>query len=81
MNNYSKHAGEEHAPELLGKYIELLREEAKYHASTSGYEHIAESMRAMKELKGGTTAVHNLAEEFRVQYRRRRSMMREIMEF
>ena len=81
MNNYSKHAGEEHAPELLGKYIELLREEAKYHASTSGYEHIAESMRAMKELKGGTAAVHKLAEEFRVQYRRRRSMMREIMEF
>ena len=81
MNTYSKYAGEEHAAELLAKYAEMLRDQAKRHATAKSYSTIAESMRAMDELKGGKAAAHKLALEFRELYHRRPLMMKEIRNF
>ncbi len=81
MNTYSKYAGEEHTSELLAKYKDMLRDEAKRHATAKSYSIIAESMRAMSKLKDGKDAAHHLALEFRELYRRRPLMMKEIKDF
>lgn len=81
MNTYSKYAGEEHTSELLAKYKDMLKDEAKRHATAKSYSIIAESMRAMSKLKDGKDAAHHLALEFRELYRRRPLMMKEIKDF
>lgn len=81
MNTYSKYAGEDHAEELLEKYVEMLRNEARRHATAKSYSIIADSMKTMKKLKGGKNTVHKLAMEFRELYHRRPLMMKEIRDF
>lgn len=81
LNRYAKHAGDVHAEELLGRYKEILVNDAKRNVNAKAYQRIAQAMDKMCELKGGKSAAHELAELFRLQYKRRSSMMAEIRRF
>lgn len=81
LNRYAKHVGEEHAKEMLDRYTELLKKDAERNVNAKAYHRIANAMEKMCELKGGKKATHELAEFFRMQYRRRSSMMAEIRRF
>lgn len=80
LNNYAQHTGNSHAEELLDVYIGLLKKEGET-ANVKTYARIANAMECMCKLHGGKAEAHKLAEYFRVNYRRRPSMMAEIKKF
>ncbi len=81
LNNYSEAVGEKYAEELLDRYNEILRKDAERNVNAKAYHRIAYAMENMCKLKGGKAAAHELAEFFRMQYKRRSSMMAEIRKF
>lgn len=78
---YASHLNDTHSSQLLSLFADNLRIYAKQNMGRNHYEYIAQVMRVMQELNGGKEAVGRLAEEFRVTYKRRTSMMAELQEF
>ena len=81
LNTYSEYVKAEHSEEMLQRYTELLKRDAERNVNAKAYHRIAYAMKKMTKLKGGEDAAHQLAVFFRMQYKRRSSMMAEIREF
>lgn len=75
--------------ELQSRYpercVKVLSDETKEMAERSNnrkdYRKVAKNLRWMQQFPGGWEATAELAEEFRVQYKRRPAMIEEIAEF
>lgn len=78
---YAHHLKSTHSDELLTEYVVMLKDYAARNMGAKHYSRIRKSMDAMLKLEHGKAAAHQLAEHFRVVYRRRPSFMAEISKF
>ena len=78
---YAHHLKSTHSEELLTEYASMLKDYAARNMGAKHYSRIRQSMDAMLKLDHGKTAAHQLADHFRVVYRRRSSFMAEIKKF
>lgn len=81
LNRYARYTDDGHAKQLLDAYTQLLKSEAQMNVNVKAYHRIAEAMSCMCSLHNGKLAAHELAEFFRLEYRRRPKMMEEISQF
>ena len=78
---YAHHLKDEHSGDLLGMYLTDIREYAARNMGRDHYQRIANAMREMQKLVGGSESAHILAEEFRHKYSNRRAMKEELKDF
>ena len=81
LDRYAHHLPKEYADRLIGLYICDLRQYAERNMGRDHYTRVAHAMKKMQKLPGGREDAHQLAEEFRAKYKKRRAMMEELKEF
>ena len=81
LMRYAHHLKETYSEQLITAYTSLLMDYAEQNIGRKYYEFIARALLCMQKLDGGKEAVKQLAEEFRMKYRRRPAMMEELRRF
>ena len=64
--------------QVLDKYVQEMNAAAANTASRDTYQEWVKTLRHMRSLPGGRTAVKEIVQEWREVYRRRKAMMEEL---
>lgn len=81
LDNYSYHLRNSHSPQLLDIYVEDLQQYASKNIGRNHYERIAKAMTCMQKLQGGKKRTAELANEFRIKYKKRPAMIETLSRF
>lgn len=78
IQKYEKYLLEDYAEQVFEKYKKELNEQMAFAYTRDMYKDIVRTLRKISRLEGGKPFVKSLAEQWRIEYPRRRAMLEEL---
>jgi len=78
LDRYENSLKERYPAEMLGAYVRILAKQAAVTSNRKQYQELAYYLKKLKDYPDGAKQAAQMAEDWRIQYSRRRAMMEEL---